>query len=123
MFGLLRTFIVLSIAVISSFAVRGLNQPQETFIPPGLPDPSARLLAVITRDTQLLSGPGGRVLEATLKMCQTVFILEMSDDGRYGRVHGFGNSHTWVALEDAKGVLPNYGQRGGQPVLGICRKK
>ncbi|CAG1013382.1 MAG: hypothetical protein IT322_20905 [Anaerolineae bacterium] len=88
-----------------------------TFSGPGLP--ADRNLVLITSDTAVYSEPGGKPTGETLKVCQTAFVLDTSDDGKYGRIYVMGG---WIPLASTTDVPEAYGQPG-YPVAPGCEGK
>ncbi|HRE48131.1 MAG TPA: hypothetical protein PLD47_10430 [Aggregatilineales bacterium] len=84
------------------------------FSGPGLP--ANRNLVLITSDTAVFSEPGGKSTGEVLKTCQTAFVLDTSDDGKYGRIYVMGG---WIPLANTADVPEEYGQ-AGFPVAPGC---
>ncbi len=87
---------------------------------PALPPPGQRNLILMLTDHALLDSAGGNSINKVVKACQTVFVLQTSDDGKFGRIFSFGNSNTWISLNNYRDVAENYGQPGGEAVYGPC---
>jgi hypothetical protein len=96
------------------------NVDEGGFDGPPLPGPDRRNLVLIAVDTAVLDSPDGAPINASLKPCQTVFIIGTSDDGKFGQVHRMGG---WIPLANTIDIAEDYGQPGGQAVLPQCADK
>lgn len=85
---------------------------------PGIQEPPN--LVLILSETPLLDEPDGKSIGQVIRYCQTVFIAEISKNGGYGRVAGFGNGDHWIDMQDTYEVAEDYGQPGGQAILPQC---
>jgi hypothetical protein len=85
---------------------------------PGIQDPPNLIL--VLSDTPFLDAPDGKSIKQWLHACQTVFIIEISKDGGFGRVSGFGNSDHWIDMHRTADVAEDYGQPGGQAIWPGC---
>lgn len=82
---------------------------------PGLPGGSN--LVLVVAETGVLSEPGGSQTGLTIKTCKTVFITEVSSDGKYGHAFVQGG---WIDLGATMDVGETYGQPGGDPIYPPC---
>jgi hypothetical protein len=83
------------------------ESPTPGFSGPALP--AKRNLMRIVRDTAVYSEPGGAPTGSILKTCQTVFVIDTSEDGKYHEVFFMGG---WIPASTAVDVPESYGQLG-----------
>lgn len=72
-------------------------------------------LRLVVSDTPVLSEPSGDDTGNMLEVCQTTFITEQV--GTWGLVRDMGG---WINLNATIDVAEDYGQPGGQEVVGGC---
>jgi hypothetical protein len=81
--------------------------------------PEKHNLVLISADTPVYDGPGGKPLATgqALAACQTVYLIDTSEDGAWGQIFVMGG---WIPLSTTTDVAESYGQPGGQPTLPRC---
>jgi uncharacterized membrane protein len=90
----------------------------EAFSGPALP--ADHNLVAFIRDTPVYSIPDGAPTGNSIRTCQTVFVLETSADGEWGRIFVMGG---WIPLSATVDVAEDYGQSGGQARLPGCESQ
>lgn len=102
---------VYSVTPLGSFA----SATAPTFSGPALPAGSN--LVLITGDIGVQQAPDGEPTGEVLRKCQTAFVYETSEDGRWYRVFIMGG---WIPVNATRDVAENYGQKGGEGIDPFC---
>jgi hypothetical protein len=101
----------------ASGASSGGSSDPNVFRGPGLPGPGQRNLVIINQAVGVQTAPDGKQTGAVLQPCQTVFIVDTSADGKFGKIFVMGG---WISLDATQDIPENYGQPGGTPVRPDC---